>query len=249
MTKIRIQEIDETQHQKIIDKIQSIKKIYQQVFDNSNQIYFDHLIQKTEETLQKVYDNSISYQEKSELLFSVGMSWLESWKHYNHIPKAMELGQTIDSITNFFLGYTKLFLGISLVNENKVGNEEIDSKNVVSGFQLIAEAIDIFIDVFAISELKQINDSVNQIFCYCNRDFAKYFAESEKNSLITQLRGYCSLIMLRINQYLQDTESSLKEKKIPNSSSLWWKNIAGTFADDVIYDEAMTLGKHYRNSL
>lgn len=29
----------------------------------------------------------------------------------------------------------------------------------------------------------------------------------------------------------------------------WWEKIAGTFADDPIYDEAMQLGREYRDSL
>ena len=29
----------------------------------------------------------------------------------------------------------------------------------------------------------------------------------------------------------------------------WWKQIVGTFEDDPIYDEAMKLGRHYRQSL
>ena len=34
-----------------------------------------------------------------------------------------------------------------------------------------------------------------------------------------------------------------------SSSSPWWERIAGTFADDVIHEKAMTLGRDYRNSL
>ena len=29
----------------------------------------------------------------------------------------------------------------------------------------------------------------------------------------------------------------------------WWKQIMGTFEEDPIYDEAMKLGRHYRQSL
>jgi hypothetical protein len=29
----------------------------------------------------------------------------------------------------------------------------------------------------------------------------------------------------------------------------WWEQIVGTFEDDSIYDEAMKLGRHYRQSL
>ena len=30
---------------------------------------------------------------------------------------------------------------------------------------------------------------------------------------------------------------------------LWWEQIAGTFENDLIYDHAMQLGQHYRQSL
>ena len=34
-----------------------------------------------------------------------------------------------------------------------------------------------------------------------------------------------------------------------NGSRPWWEEITGTFADDSTYDEAMQLGREYRNSL
>ncbi len=33
------------------------------------------------------------------------------------------------------------------------------------------------------------------------------------------------------------------------SSQPWWEKIAGTFSDNPAYDEAMRLGREYRNSL
>ncbi|MDZ7963837.1 MAG: hypothetical protein RM368_02510 [Nostoc sp. DedSLP03] len=42
----------------------------------------------------------------------------------------------------------------------------------------------------------------------------------------------------------------LKNKVESNSSSIpWWEQIAGTFADNSAYDEAMRLGREYRDSL
>jgi len=32
-------------------------------------------------------------------------------------------------------------------------------------------------------------------------------------------------------------------------TQLWWEQIAGTFENDLIYDNAMRLGQHYRQSL
>jgi hypothetical protein len=44
----------------------------------------------------------------------------------------------------------------------------------------------------------------------------------------------------RLKAKLEDTAKS----PIP-----WWKKIAGTFANDPIYEEAMRLGRKYRESL
>ena len=42
----------------------------------------------------------------------------------------------------------------------------------------------------------------------------------------------------------------LKSKVESDSSSIpWWEKIAGTFADNPAYDEAMQLGQEYRESL
>jgi hypothetical protein len=41
----------------------------------------------------------------------------------------------------------------------------------------------------------------------------------------------------------------LKRKIEPNSAELpWWEKIAGTFAESPAYDEAMKLGREYRES-
>ena len=36
------------------------------------------------------------------------------------------------------------------------------------------------------------------------------------------------------------------EKKDDTNKVLWWEEIAGTFSDDPVYDEAMRLGREYR---
>lgn len=49
---------------------------------------------------------------------------------------------------------------------------------------------------------------------------------------------------------LETEIAALKEKveKIEKPKTAWWKEIAGTFANDPIYDEAMRLGREYRLS-
>ncbi len=47
---------------------------------------------------------------------------------------------------------------------------------------------------------------------------------------------------------LEKEVAFLKQKieKDEKAKEPWWKQIAGTFADDPIYDEAMRLGREYR---
>lgn len=47
---------------------------------------------------------------------------------------------------------------------------------------------------------------------------------------------------------LEKEVAFLKQKieKDEKPKEAWWKQIAGTFADDPMYDEAMRLGREYR---
>jgi hypothetical protein len=48
---------------------------------------------------------------------------------------------------------------------------------------------------------------------------------------------------------LENEVARLKSKVESNSSPApWWEKITGTFADNSAYDEAMKLGREYRNS-
>ena len=49
---------------------------------------------------------------------------------------------------------------------------------------------------------------------------------------------------------LEAEVARLKEKleSAANSSKPWWEQIAGTFANDPVYEEAMRLGREYRES-
>jgi hypothetical protein len=50
--------------------------------------------------------------------------------------------------------------------------------------------------------------------------------------------------------FLEAEVASLKNKIESGSlSKPWWEKIAGTFADNPTYDEAMKLGREYRESL
>jgi hypothetical protein len=50
--------------------------------------------------------------------------------------------------------------------------------------------------------------------------------------------------------HLEAEVARLKNKVESNSPSRpWWEKISGTFSDNPAYDEAMQLGREYRNSL
>lgn len=215
MNNVQIEKFYNTPNQNISNYIQNIKHHLNEVVSNSEQIYIQNLIEETEIVLKKVtvIDNSITYREKGELFLELNKSWLDLWGHYKHIPEAVELMSSIDYITNFCMGYAKLFLGISLVNEEKVGDEEIDLKNTVAGCQLIAETIDVFTNIFSISDLTQMSENADKILSNSTRNLTEYYEDSrETSNLITQLRGYCSLIIMRVNEYLTKIESSFEEE-------------------------------------
>jgi hypothetical protein len=48
-----------------------------------------------------------------------------------------------------------------------------------------------------------------------------------------------------------EAEVAQLKNKIENgeTSKPWWERVAGTFADNSAYDEAMKLGREYRDSL
>ena len=54
---------------------------------------------------------------------------------------------------------------------------------------------------------------------------------------------------MRIKEYCDRHEIELEtENKTSTSSQPWWEKIIGTVSDDSAYDEAMKLGREYRDS-
>jgi hypothetical protein len=48
---------------------------------------------------------------------------------------------------------------------------------------------------------------------------------------------------------LETEVAQLKAQQRPSAETPWWKEILGSFANDPAYDEAMQLGRQYRESL
>ncbi len=65
--------------------------------------------------------------------------------------------------------------------------------------------------------------------------------QSLPNDLLSEVLDFLLFTKAR---YLQQQELQSSDQKEP-----WWKQISGRFANDLAYDEAMKLGRDYRNSL
>jgi hypothetical protein len=60
---------------------------------------------------------------------------------------------------------------------------------------------------------------------------------------LASLEGDLAQVKLLLQQVLQGKAIELIQTEIP-----WWEKIAGTFEDDEAYDEAMRLGREWRNA-
>lgn len=244
MNDTQIQEIYTTQYQITFDYFEHIKKI-NNIYLHSDQVYIQNLFTQTDIVWEKVRDNRISYEERSQFLHRLCGDWQNFRNQCESNQTANDLILMIDDITYSIMAYHKLLLGISHINENKTGDEQKDFIMIVSGYETIAQTLDIFVGMFSNSELKQIRENAQHTFLRTTPDDQSLDQYTKETA---NLRGYCSLIILRINEYLNQRElTSPETKKVNSSSSLWWENITGTFADDSLYDEAIKLGKEYRN--
>lgn len=107
-----------------------------------------------------------------------------------------------------------------------------------------------FLELIYPQELKQIYRLGQKSLIALEQDSKEYFKRNRENpSLVNQIRAYSSLIVLRIKDYCDRQDINLEiENEASNSSSAWWEKIVGTVSDDSAYDEAMKIGREYRNS-
>jgi hypothetical protein len=214
MQTIQIQEFNNISDQKIyLEHIESLKQHLNSMLEVSEQTLAENLIKETDILLKQTQDNSKTYREKYEIFIQLNNLWLNQWQHYRDRPEAIDLIKSINDLTNFFIAYYKMFLGLSLINEGRTGNEREDLERIASGFLFVSESIDVFFTYYSMAELKQIYFGAKKILVSTDRNITEYLGEElELSKLATQIRAYSSLIILRIEQsvdkfYLNENSS------------------------------------------
>ncbi len=91
--------------------------------------------------------------------------------------------------------------------------------------------IDVFIDMFADSELEQIYQGAKNALSVSNRTITEYFQDTDK-SLVTQLRAYYSLIIFRIQERFNPSNVSSETTSHSLTDDLsdldpWTRNLVG----------------------
>ncbi|MFP4132619.1 MAG: hypothetical protein ACLFRN_00335 [Halothece sp.] len=241
---IQIKEIDTTLSQVILHDTQELKKYLNKIITTSDQIFIQNLIAETECLLKKGKNEAKTYHQKVDTFEKLTQSWFDIWKKYKNQPEAIELIKSIDHFTNYLIAYSYLFRSLSYINEGRTGKYQKDLERIILGFSLLSEIVDVFLDFFSNSELEEVYNGATNAISISNRNVIKYFNDGfEISRLITQLRAYSSLIILKIEEHTNNKKFMAKPEPQP-----WWEKITGRFADSSIYDEAMQLGREYRQS-
>jgi len=180
--------------QLLLENLQNITDKLDQIVTDSDRIILDNLLQETKILVEQVKDNSKTYQARADIFYQIDKLWFQVWKQYRDEDSALELIQYIDQFTNQITAYNQLFISLAQINEGKTGEEKADLIRVVEGSHILSETIDVFIDMFADSELEQIYQGAKNALSVSNRTITEYFQDTDK-SLVTQLRAYSSLIM------------------------------------------------------
>jgi len=184
----------------LLENLQNITDKLDQIVTDSDRIILDNLLQETKILLDRVMDNSKTYQARADIFYQIDKLWFQVWKQYRDEDSALELIQYIDQFTNQITAYNQLFISLAQINEGKTGKEKDDLIRVVEGSHILSETIDVFIDMFADSELEQIYQGAKNALSVSNRTITEYFQDTETSHLVTQLRAYSSLIILRIQE-------------------------------------------------
>ena len=82
---------------------------------------------------------------------------------------------------------------------------------------MLSEVVDVFTKFFSVSELEQIFNGARNAIFVAARDVEDYFENDlEFSSLVTQLKAYSSLIILRVQEHI----NNLKELEHSNGINL-----------------------------
>lgn len=215
MNNIQMKGVNSTLSQVVLEDINYLKQHLDDILVNSDQTLIENLIEETEFLLEQAKISSKTYQEKYNIFNQLTNSWFDAWKHYKDIPEAIDLIRLIDHITNFSTAYSYLFLSLSLINEGKIGEYKVDLERTVSGFLLLSEIVDVFVGFFSISELKQIHNGARNAISVSVRGVEEYFENGlEVSNLVTQLKAYSSLIILKIEENIDGLEELEKSSKV-----------------------------------
>jgi hypothetical protein len=109
---------------------------------------------------------------------------------------------------------------MSLINEGRIGEDKTDLERIVLGFSLLSEIVDVFVSFFSTSELKQIHDGAKNALVVSDRNIKEYFEDKELSNLVTQLRAYSSLIVLKVEGHIGNTGATLEAKDLKKQHPL-----------------------------
>ena len=258
--------------QLLLENLQNITDKLDQIVTDSDRIILDNLLQETKILVEQVKDNSKTYQARADIFYQIDKLWFQVWKQYRDEDSALELIQYIDQFTNQITAYNQLFISLAQINEGKTGEEKADLIRVVEGSHILSETIDVFIDMFADSELEQIYQGAKNALSVSNRTITEYFQDTDK-SLVTQLRAYSSLIIFRIQERFnpsnvssETTSHSLTDdlsdldpwtrdlvgvvdlETEKSSSENWLDNLSGSISNEEAFEKALEYGRVFRQT-
>ncbi|MDJ0564036.1 MAG: hypothetical protein PX640_08825 [Microcystis sp. M49629_WE12] len=258
----------------MLENLQNITDKLDQIVTDSDRIILDNLLQETKILFEQVKDNSKTYQARADIFYQINKLWFQVWKQYRDEDSALELIQYIDQFTNQITAYNQLFISLAQINEVKTGEEKADLIRVVEGSLLLSETIDVFIDMFADSELEQIYQGAKNALSVSNRTITEYFQDTETSDLVTQLRAYYSLIIFRIQERFNpknvssettyhsladnfnDIDASTQNltglvdlETEKSSSENWLDNLSGSISDQEDFEKALEYGRVFRQNV
>jgi hypothetical protein len=211
MSKIQLRVVGSNPSQVVLDDIQYLKKNLNEILVNSHQSLVENLIKETEHLIEQTKDESKTYYEKYLLFGQVNELWFDAHKHYRDTPSAIEFIKCIDHITNYSIAYSNLLLSLSLINGERVSENGSNLEQIIPGFLFLSQTTDVFTDFFSDSELQQIYAGAKNIISLWSRNVNEYFAtDLESSKLVTQLRGYSSLIILSIDEHYKNKDDSIE---------------------------------------